>query len=49
MITKTRKENFDQIEQIIRKKSGYKIPEIVSIKANKVSKSYEDWLSHEVR
>lgn len=47
MILKSKQQNFANIENIIKKESGYEIPEIIAIKPDKVNKSYLKWVEGE--
>ena len=49
MILKSRKENFSKIEAYLKKYSGYENPEVVALKASKVSKPYLDWIRSETK
>ncbi|OGY24445.1 MAG: hypothetical protein A2172_01650 [Candidatus Woykebacteria bacterium RBG_13_40_15] len=46
-IFKTRKENFEKVEDYLKKHSGYETPEVVAIEASKFSKPYLDWIRAE--
>lgn len=48
MILKTEDGNFPKVEAFVKKNHSYDIPEIVSIKAEKVSKPYLKWLMEEL-
>jgi periplasmic divalent cation tolerance protein len=48
MIIKTKDENFEKVEDFIKNSHSYKIPEIVGVKAEKVSKPYLNWLMEEL-
>ncbi len=47
MILKTKEENFDKIETFLKENSGYEVPEIVSVKPEKVNQPYLDWIEKE--
>ena len=49
MILKTKPANFSKIETFIKKQSGYQVPEVVAIKADKVNMPYLDWINKEVK
>jgi uncharacterized protein involved in tolerance to divalent cations len=49
MILKTKESNFVKIEIYIKKHSGYEVPEVVAIKASKVSRTYLAWLQKETQ
>ena len=49
MILKTRKENFEKVEKYLKVHSSYETPEVVAIKATKVSTSYLDWITSETK
>jgi len=49
MILKSKEENFEKIEAFIKENSGYEIPEIVSIKTEKVHQPYLNWLESETK
>ncbi|MBI2598790.1 divalent-cation tolerance protein CutA [Candidatus Curtissbacteria bacterium] len=49
MIIKTKDENFKKVESFIQKNHSYEVPEIVAIKAEKVTKPYLDWLNQETK
>ncbi len=48
MIIKTKDSNFSKIESFIQKNHSYEVPEIVAVKAEKVSKPYLKWLMEEL-
>ncbi|MDO8487609.1 MAG: divalent-cation tolerance protein CutA [Candidatus Curtissbacteria bacterium] len=47
MIIKTKDENFEKIEDFIKKNHSYEVPEIISVKANKINASYLAWVNQE--
>lgn len=49
MILKTKESNFAKIESYIKKHSGYEVPEVVAIKADKVNQPYLDWIDKETK
>ncbi|MBI3282934.1 divalent-cation tolerance protein CutA [Candidatus Curtissbacteria bacterium] len=49
VILKTKESNFPKIESYINEHSGYEVPEIVAVKADKVNPSYLKWLSEETK
>ncbi len=44
MIIKARKENWDSIKKTIENNHPYSVPEIVSVKTDKVAEPYLDWV-----
>lgn len=48
VLMKTRAENFEKVEAYIKKHSGYEVPEIISVKPEKVNASYLAWLQSEI-
>jgi periplasmic divalent cation tolerance protein len=44
LIIKAKKGNFEKIEKEIKKIHPYSVPELVGIKAEKVSKKYKEWV-----
>lgn len=49
MMLKTKDGNFKKIETYIKKHSGYEVPEVIGIKADKVNQPYLDWLNEETQ
>ncbi|KKR88058.1 MAG: CutA1 divalent ion tolerance protein [Candidatus Curtissbacteria bacterium GW2011_GWA1_41_11] len=49
MILKAQKEDYRKIESIIIQSSSYETPEVISVKPDKVNKSYLDWISAETK
>ena len=47
MILKTKEENFEKVESFLKENSGYEVPEIVSVKPEKVNQPYLDWIQKE--
>ncbi len=47
LIIKTRKDNFDKIEAVIKALHSYNIPEIIALPVIKGSNDYTGWLEHE--
>ncbi len=46
---KTKKENFEKIEDYMRKNSGYEIPEVIQIDVAKANSPYLEWLESELK
>ena len=46
---KTKDKHFKQIEDYLKKHTGYEVPEVIGIKASKVNKPYLDWLNDETK
>jgi len=44
LLIKTLGEKFDELEKFIQQNHSYTVPEIVALKAEKVSESYFKWL-----
>lgn len=44
LLIKTLSEKFDEIKDFIQKNHSYTVPEIVAVRAEKVSESYFKWL-----
>jgi len=42
---KTKSSNYKKIEELIKKNHKYKIPQIISVKINKGSKDYLNWIN----
>ena len=49
MILKAQKKDYGKIESIIIKLSSYETPEVISVKPDKVNKSYLNWISAETK
>lgn len=49
MILKTKSISFSKIEAYIKKYSGYEVPEIVLVQAQKVNLPYLNWLKNETK
>ena len=49
LILKTIEKNFPKIESFINKNSGYEVPEIVAVKANRVNQPYLTWIENEIK
>lgn len=49
MIIKTKKKNYQEIENLIKKNHPYEIPAIFSWLVNKIEKKYLKWLEKEIR
>jgi periplasmic divalent cation tolerance protein len=49
MIFKSRKQNFEKVENYLKKHSGYETPEVVAIEPSKVSKPYLGWIHSETK
>lgn len=47
LILKTKESNFSKIESYINIHSGYEVPEVIAIKADKVSIPYLNWVNTE--
>lgn len=43
LVIKTAGENFTELEQAVRKRHSYAVPEVVALRVAKGSKSYLDW------
>ncbi len=48
VILKTKKENFEKVEKLIKKLHTYDLPEIISINVEKAGKDYIKWLETEI-
>lgn len=48
MFVKTLESKFDELEKVVRENHPYDVPEIVAIKANRVSTPYFNWLKESV-
>jgi periplasmic divalent cation tolerance protein len=49
ILAKTKDENFDEIEALVKKKHSYKIPAILAYKIVKGNKDYLDWMDKELQ
>jgi len=49
LLIKTLPEKFAALEKFIRENHSYSVPEIVALKAEKVSESYSDWVKDYLR
>ncbi len=49
LIIKTRLENFDKIEAVIKALHPYNVPEIIALPIITGSKDYLDWVEHETQ
>ncbi len=45
LLIKTLAEKFSELEKFIRANHSYKVPEIVALRAEKVSKNYLNWMN----
>ncbi len=45
LLIKTVAENYDKLENLIKKNHSYDVPEIVAVKAENVSGDYLEWLN----
>ena len=48
LILKTKAENFNKIEKVIKKLHTYDLPEIISIDIQKAGKDYIKWIDSEI-
>jgi periplasmic divalent cation tolerance protein len=48
LLIKTLEEKFDELAEFIRSNHSYTVPEIVAVRAEKVSESYLRWISETV-
>jgi len=48
LILKTKTENYEKVEDEIKKIHNYTVPEIISFNVQKVSKEYLSWLTAEL-
>lgn len=49
LMLKTRDTNFTKIEAYLKKHTGYEVPEVISVKADKVNLPYLNWLNAETK
>jgi len=49
MIMKTKDKNFEAVRKFIKEKSGYEVPEVISLSAKEVDKFYLDWVNTETK
>lgn len=49
MMIKTSQKNYEQLEKQIKMLHSYSVPEIISVKIEKGSKAYMDWLFENTR
>ena len=47
IIAKTKGENFEEAEKFIKRRHSYDVPEIISVKVDKVSAKFLGWLKSE--
>lgn len=48
LILKTKEENFEKIEKLIKKLHTYELPEIISVDIEKAGKDYLTWIEKEI-
>lgn len=48
-VIKTTEENFEKVKKVIEEKTEYEIPQIISVKAEKVNDSYLSWINSQVK
>lgn len=48
LVLKTKPENFEKIEKLIKKLHTYELPEIISINIEKAGKDYLAWIEKEI-
>lgn len=44
VLLKTRKEHYEQIQNVIIKNCKYQVPEILSTSIHQINSSYQDWM-----
>lgn len=49
LVLKTKEENFEKIEKVIKAIHNYDLPEIISIKIDNAGKDYIEWLNSAVK
>ena len=49
LIMKTKDKNFEAVRKFIKEKSGYEVPEVISLSTKEVDKSYLDWVNTETK
>ena len=49
MMLKTKEQLFARVEEYIKKHSGYEVPEVIGIKADRVNQTYLDWINSETK
>jgi periplasmic divalent cation tolerance protein len=48
LIIKTKNSKFKKLEETVKKNHPYSVPEIISLKVNKINKEYLAWIEKEV-
>ena len=48
LIIKTKNSKFKKLEEAVKKNHPYSVPEIISLKVNKINKEYLAWIEKEV-